>query len=66
MEIGEGSERRKGFNSFVSNIILQIPNAGCIECEGDARADKKSSLDSASVAILEELQRRGRVIINDL
>ncbi|KAG6599127.1 Endoribonuclease Dicer-like 3a, partial [Cucurbita argyrosperma subsp. sororia] len=65
IDIGEGSERRKGFNSYLSNIILQIPNAGCIECKGDARADKKSSLDSASLAMLEELRRRGRVVIND-
>ncbi|XP_023522027.1 endoribonuclease Dicer homolog 3-like [Cucurbita pepo subsp. pepo] len=65
IDIGEGSERRKGFNSYLSNIILQIPNAGCIECKGDARADKKSSLDSASLVMLEELRRRGRVVIND-
>ncbi|XP_022132011.1 endoribonuclease Dicer homolog 3a isoform X2 [Momordica charantia] len=65
MEFGEGSERRTGFNSFWSNIILQIPNAGSIECEGDARADKKSSLDSASLVMLKELQRQGRVNIND-
>ncbi|XP_060673707.1 endoribonuclease Dicer homolog 3a isoform X2 [Ziziphus jujuba] len=63
IELGEGCERRMGFNSFVSNIILTIPNFGNIECSGDARADKKSSLDSAAVAMLYELQRLGKLVI---
>ncbi|XP_050938034.1 endoribonuclease Dicer homolog 3a isoform X2 [Cucumis melo] len=65
IEFGEGLEKRKGFNSFLSNITLQIPNAGYVECEGEARADKKSSFDSASLVMLQELQQQGRVIIND-
>ncbi|GMN63272.1 hypothetical protein TIFTF001_032343 [Ficus carica] len=63
MELGEGSERRLGFNSFISSIVLYIPNFGNIECTGDARADKKSSLDSAALALLYKLQRRGKLII---
>ncbi|PON73127.1 Endoribonuclease Dicer-like3a [Parasponia andersonii] len=63
IELGEGSERRTGFNSFVSDIILYIPNFGNIECTGDARADKKSSLDSAALVMLYELERQGKLII---
>lgn len=63
MELGEGFERRLGFNSFISSIVLYIPNFGNIQCTGDARADKKSSLDSAALALLYELQRRGKLVI---
>ncbi|KAF3446126.1 hypothetical protein FNV43_RR11305 [Rhamnella rubrinervis] len=64
IELGEGSEKRMGFNSFTSSTILCIPNFGNIECNGDARADKKSSLDSASLAILYELERLGKLVIS--
>ncbi|KAG6677776.1 endoribonuclease Dicer homolog 3a isoform X1 [Carya illinoinensis] len=63
IELGEGSEKRTGFSSFVSRIDLHIPGFGSIECTGDARADKKSSLDSVALVTLYELQRRGKVII---
>lgn len=62
---GEGSERREGFNSFISSISLHIPNCGVMECRGDHRADKKSSLDSAALVMLHELQRQGKLIIRD-
>lgn len=65
MEIGEGTERKKGFISFVSNITLNIPRFGTIECTGDARADKKSSLDSAALVMLYELEQRGKLIIGE-
>lgn len=64
IELGEGSERRKCFNSFISSITLYIPNYGNIQCYGDARADKKSSFDSAALVMLYELQRRGKLIID--
>ncbi|KAL6271201.1 hypothetical protein ACE6H2_028112 [Prunus campanulata] len=63
IEFGEGSEKRQGFSSFVSDISLQIPNFGTIVCRGEPRADKNSSFDSAVVAMLYELERRGRLTI---
>ncbi|KAF8393640.1 hypothetical protein HHK36_021886 [Tetracentron sinense] len=65
IEFGEGSERRKGFNSFVTRITLHIPNSGNIELTGDQRADKKSSQDSAALCLLYELQRHGKCVIKD-
>ncbi|KAF7840248.1 endoribonuclease Dicer-like protein 3a [Senna tora] len=64
-EFGEGSERRTGLVCFMSNIQLCIPNCGNIECKGDSRADKKSSHDSAALAMLYELQRLGKLKIGD-
>nr|XP_004292050.2 PREDICTED: endoribonuclease Dicer homolog 3-like [Fragaria vesca subsp. vesca] len=49
--------------SFVSNITLYIPNLGEIECTGDPKSDKKSSLDSAALAMLLDLRRQGKIII---
>uniref|UniRef100_A0A2N9FHP3 Uncharacterized protein n=1 Tax=Fagus sylvatica TaxID=28930 RepID=A0A2N9FHP3_FAGSY len=63
IEFDEGSERRSGFNSFVSRITLHIPKYGSLECTGDARADKKSSLDSAALVMLYELERLGKLVI---
>lgn len=63
MELGEGDERKMGFNSFVSTIVLCIPSYESIECSGDARADKKSSFDSAALAMLYELRRVGKLVI---
>ncbi|XP_061374933.1 endoribonuclease Dicer homolog 3-like [Gastrolobium bilobum] len=57
--------RSKGHNCFVSKITLCIPNDGNIECEGEARSDKKSSCDSAAVQMLYELQRLGKLKIGD-
>ncbi|KAJ7958428.1 Endoribonuclease dicer-like protein [Quillaja saponaria] len=65
IEFGEGSERRKGFSSFTSNITLYIPIFGNIKCKGDARADKKSSFDSAATGMLYELQQIGKLKIGD-
>ncbi|KAK7395386.1 hypothetical protein VNO78_15942 [Psophocarpus tetragonolobus] len=63
IEFGEGSGKRIGFNSFISNIILQIPNSGIIECTGDPKADKKSSFDSAATALLYELEQQQKIVI---
>ncbi|XP_068323627.1 endoribonuclease Dicer homolog 3a-like [Pyrus communis] len=63
IEFGEGSEKRIGFNSYASEISLQIPNYGIVVCRGDPRADKKSSYDSAVVALLYKLQRQGKLTI---
>ncbi|XP_057957753.1 endoribonuclease Dicer homolog 3a [Malania oleifera] len=63
IEFVEGNETRKGFSSFVSRISLIIPNYGTIEGTGDPRADKKSSMDSAALHMLYELERLGKLII---
>ncbi|KAM4077934.1 hypothetical protein ACJW30_12G177800 [Castanea mollissima] len=65
IEIGEGPERRTGFNIFVSQISIHIPNSGIIMCTGDPRADKKSSFDSAALAMLNELARLEKLVIAD-
>ena len=62
-EFGEGTERRTGFICFTSKINLCIPNDVNVECTGDARADKRSSLDSAALEVLYELQRLGKLKI---
>ncbi|KAL8153073.1 hypothetical protein V2J09_010833 [Rumex salicifolius] len=59
IELGEGSEKRKCFNTFESKISLCIPELGDVEATGDQKADKKSSLDDAALALLYELQKRG-------
>ena len=63
IEIGEGEEKRTGFNSFESQISLTIPGYGVIQLSGDPRADKKSSYDSACLLMLYELQRLGKLKI---
>ncbi|XP_030538472.1 endoribonuclease Dicer homolog 3-like isoform X2 [Rhodamnia argentea] len=63
IEFGEGAEKRIGFNSFTSKIILHIPGHGNMASTGDPKADKKSSFDSAVLAILHELEKQGRIII---
>ncbi|XP_028797129.1 endoribonuclease Dicer homolog 3a-like [Neltuma alba] len=63
IEFGEGSEKRYGFNSYVSKITLQIPNCGIMECTGDPKADKKTSYDSAALAMLHELEHHRRISI---
>lgn len=63
IEFGDGSEKKEGFNSFSSRIVLHIPNSGVIELSGDHRADKKSSLDSAALYMLYELEHQGKLKI---
>ncbi|XVF48783.1 hypothetical protein PTKIN_Ptkin03bG0216400 [Pterospermum kingtungense] len=60
---GEGDEGKKGFICFVSKITLNVPGFSIIECSGDARADKKSSMDSAALIMLYELEQLGKLII---
>ncbi|KAG8381903.1 hypothetical protein BUALT_Bualt05G0021200 [Buddleja alternifolia] len=52
-----------GFNSFESQISLTIPDFGKIELTGEARADKKSSFDSAALLMMYELERQGKIVI---
>ncbi|KAK2965570.1 hypothetical protein RJ640_018736 [Escallonia rubra] len=59
----DGPERRTGFNSFMSQITLTIPEFGDIQLTGDRRADKKSSFDSAALHMLYELERQGKLCI---
>ncbi|KAK9740074.1 hypothetical protein RND81_03G009300 [Saponaria officinalis] len=63
IEFGEGSNKRKGFNSFGSKISLSIPDLGIVEAVGEQRADKKSSEDSAALFLLRELEKQGMLII---
>lgn len=42
---------------------MHIPKFGSMECTGDARADKKSALDSAALVMLYELERQGKLVI---
>ncbi|XP_019164958.1 PREDICTED: endoribonuclease Dicer homolog 3 [Ipomoea nil] len=63
IEFGESSERRTGFISFESRITLTIPNVGAIELLGEKQPDKKSSSDSAALAMLRELERQGKIIV---
>uniref|UniRef100_A0A0D9V9B3 Uncharacterized protein n=1 Tax=Leersia perrieri TaxID=77586 RepID=A0A0D9V9B3_9ORYZ len=51
---------------FISTITLHIPNADVISLTGDGRADKKSSQDSAALLLLYELQRRGRLHLQEV
>ncbi|XP_073304359.1 endoribonuclease Dicer homolog 3b isoform X1 [Primulina huaijiensis] len=55
----------KGFNSFESEISLAIPDFGVIKLTGEARADKKSSFDSAALLMMYELERLGKIIISE-
>nr|GEX89613.1 endoribonuclease Dicer homolog 3a isoform X1 [Tanacetum cinerariifolium]GEX93376.1 endoribonuclease Dicer homolog 3a isoform X1 [Tanacetum cinerariifolium] len=57
MEIGQGVDKRTAQKRFESRISLSIPAYGDVELMGDSRADKKSSLDSAALLMLYELQR---------
>ncbi|KAL7112075.1 hypothetical protein ACP275_05G130300 [Erythranthe tilingii] len=61
IQIGDAT----GFNSFESQICLTIPDFGKIELTGEARADKKSSFDSAALVMLHELARRGKIVIGE-
>ncbi|XP_019435974.1 PREDICTED: endoribonuclease Dicer homolog 3b-like [Lupinus angustifolius] len=61
----EGLEGSKGQNCFVSKISLCIPNGTALECEGEARPDKKTSHDSAALQMLYELHRLGKLKITD-
>ncbi|KAM3218378.1 endoribonuclease Dicer 3a [Capsicum annuum] len=63
IECGEGADKRRVYNSFASQISLTIPDYGVIELTGDERADKKSSLDSAALCMLYELERQGKIAI---
>lgn len=63
IEFGEGAEKKVGFSSFTSKIILHIPKFGDMESTGDPKADKKSSFDSAVLTIFNELEKQGRIII---
>lgn len=63
-EFGEGSNKKTGFNSFMSKISLLIPDSGVMEATGEQRADKKSSQDSAALHLLYELEEQGKLVIS--
>lgn len=60
----DGPEKRLGFSSFVSQITLTIPDCFVVVLDGHPRADKKSSLDSACLLMLYELEQRGILTID--
>ncbi|XP_024315676.1 endoribonuclease Dicer homolog 3a isoform X1 [Brachypodium distachyon] len=51
---------------FASTITLHMPNSDVISLTGDGFADKKSSQDSAALLMLHELQRRGRLQVQEI
>ncbi|KAK1288094.1 hypothetical protein QJS10_CPB19g01166 [Acorus calamus] len=59
-------EAMKQNSGFLSDVMLHLPNSDTIKVSGEARADKKSSQDSAALALLRELERRGRCVIASL
>lgn len=63
-EFTDGPEKRQGFNSFVSQITLTIPDHSVIILDGHPRADKKSSFDSACLLMLYELEQQGMLTID--
>ncbi|KAM0868260.1 hypothetical protein ACQ4PT_041438 [Festuca glaucescens] len=54
----------QGF-SFASTVILSIPNSDVISLTGDSFADKKSTMDSAALLMLQELQRRAKLQVQE-
>ncbi|CAN0863618.1 Endoribonuclease Dicer homolog 3a [Linum grandiflorum] len=65
VEVGDDDNKRSTLNTFTAKITLKIPSFGVIECNGDARADKKSGYDSAALVMLRELQTKGLLIIGN-
>ncbi|XP_017229455.1 endoribonuclease Dicer homolog 3 isoform X2 [Daucus carota subsp. sativus] len=63
IEFTDGLEKRQGFSSFVSEITLTIPDRCTVVVNGQARPDKKSSLDSGCLMMLYELEQRGFLTI---
>lgn len=55
-------------NLFKSEITLHLPDSmhTIITIDGDVRTDKKSSQDSAALAMLYELQKLGRCRITEV
>ncbi|KMS95354.1 hypothetical protein BVRB_009010 [Beta vulgaris subsp. vulgaris] len=64
IEFGEGSDKKTGFNSFMSKISLLIPDFGVMEVNGEERADKKRSQDSAALHLLYKLEEQGKLVIS--
>lgn len=62
VENGDGLDKRTS-NNFECHISLTIPAYGAIELTGDPQPDKKTSLDSAALLMLYELQRLRKVKI---
>ncbi|CAI0401304.1 unnamed protein product [Linum tenue] len=65
MEVDDIGGKRTAFNTFTTKIKLNIPWFGIIECDGEARADKKSAYDSAALAMLNVLQAKSQLIITN-
>ncbi|XP_031478988.1 endoribonuclease Dicer homolog 3a-like [Nymphaea colorata] len=50
---------------FISKVILHLPDSDAVEVEGAEKADKKSSMDSAALALLYKLGELGKCIIEE-
>ncbi|KAF3783235.1 Endoribonuclease Dicer-like protein 3a [Nymphaea thermarum] len=50
---------------FISKVILHLPDSDTVEVEGAEKADKKSSMDSAALALLYKLGELGKCIIEE-
>ncbi|XP_020256312.1 endoribonuclease Dicer homolog 3b-like isoform X2 [Asparagus officinalis] len=55
-----------GFNRYTSSITLHVPNSPAFHLEGEPRADKKSSRDSAALAMLRALEKMGFCVLTKL
>ncbi|KAF3773196.1 Endoribonuclease Dicer-like protein 3b [Nymphaea thermarum] len=50
---------------FISKAILHMPDSDNIEVEGEEKADKKSSMDSAALVLLYKLEGLAKCIIEE-
>ncbi|KAJ0977945.1 hypothetical protein J5N97_013419 [Dioscorea zingiberensis] len=57
---------RIGHPSFVSTSILHLPDRTIVNCVGERCLDKKSSQDSAALALLYVLQKQGKCCIAEV
>ncbi|XP_020585033.1 endoribonuclease Dicer homolog 3a isoform X2 [Phalaenopsis equestris] len=57
---------KKGAFSFISSITMHFPDSSFLKLTGESRSDKKSSLDSAALLMLYELERLGRCKIQEV
>ncbi|XP_031480504.1 endoribonuclease Dicer homolog 3a-like isoform X2 [Nymphaea colorata] len=58
-------EPRASGPRFISKAILHVPDSDNIEVEGEEKADKKSSMDSAALILLYKLEELAKCIIEE-
>lgn len=62
---GAKSRKASNLHSFVSSITMHLPDSTVIKLTGERCLDKKSSQDSAALAMLYELEKQGRCHIKE-